>query len=250
MQHEDFTGAKLLIKVLDSYGVSPNAGPVLDFGCGKGGLVHEFEKAGFSAFGCDVSPYWERNTELKSKDNFKTISLSPYKLPYPDGYFAAVVSTSVLEHCLTTEESFMEIKRVLRPGGISAHFYPGKWYLPHEPHIYVPLLNFFYPYIPKWWLWLFALLGVRNEFQQGFSAAETVEANIKFCNTRMIYKTKSAYRRLSLKIFGNCEFPMRLYIDHASGGYAKLARRLPFKGFTEWLSSQIRMAIIVQRKEG
>jgi SAM-dependent methyltransferase len=249
MQDQALTAANFLIKTLDFYGVGRSAGPVLDFGCGAGGLVKEFGEAGFSAHGCDVSPYWEANSDLKSKDCFKIISRTPYKLPYPDAYFSAVISTSVLEHCLTTEESFMEIKRVLKPSGISLHLYPGKWYLPYEPHIYVPLLNFFYPYIPKWCLWIFALLGVRNEFQEGLTAAETVKANLVFCETRMIYKTKRAYKRLSLKIFGNCEFPMRLYIDHAAGGYPKLARRLPFRGVTGWLSAQIRMAVIVQRKK-
>lgn len=68
------------------------------------------------------------------------ISMQPYRLPFAANEFDVVGSTSVLEHAQNTEECYRAIHRVL-PGGVALHGFPGKWYLPRKPHIYVPLVN-------------------------------------------------------------------------------------------------------------
>jgi len=107
---------------------------ILDFGCGRGNLVDLFLQRGFDAYGCDVESYWP-------DDHFKVerlgrITQDPYQLPFDENTFDFVVSTSVLEHAQNKKECFLEIHRVLRPGGYSMHLHPGKWYSPYEPHVY------------------------------------------------------------------------------------------------------------------
>ncbi len=49
-------------------------------------------------------------------------------LPFEDGYFDLVFSSNVLEHVDQLEEAFIEMKRVLAPGGIMIHSMPtGTW---------------------------------------------------------------------------------------------------------------------------
>jgi ubiquinone/menaquinone biosynthesis C-methylase UbiE len=117
---------------------------VLDLGYGMGELVKSLVEQGYDAYGCDIEELWIKNPEIDCKRLAK-IPLSPYKLPYPDDSFDVIVSTVVLEHVQNIEEVFKEIHRVLKIGGYSMHLFPAKWYLPSEPHIFVPLVNFFWP---------------------------------------------------------------------------------------------------------
>lgn len=92
---------------------------VLDFGCGEGQLVHALVRRGFDAYGCDIAGVPVGQGRLRQVG-------SPYRLPFGDDSIDVVVSTSVLEHALNKEECFREIHRVLRPGGLAMHLYPGK----------------------------------------------------------------------------------------------------------------------------
>ncbi len=220
---------------------------ILDFGAGRGYLVEQLRNLAYDARGCDVDSHWLKNPNL-SPEFFRKINLSPYGLPYENETFDVVVSTSVLEHAQNKREFFSEIHRVLKPGGISMHILPGKWYLPTEPHIFVPLVNYMWPHCPRWWLNLFAWLGTRNSKQQGKTWREVSESNAHYCKHGLSYISKRAYRKLSMEIFGNFSSPSAFYVQHSYGGVAKLLRRLPCKGFTGWLAGAFRMYFIVQRK--
>ena len=220
---------------------------VLDVGTGSGKLVTNLAALGYDAHGCDVGGYWQKESDAEVK-KFSQIALDPYRLPYGDATFDVVISTSVLEHAQNKEELFLEIHRVLKPGGYSMHIFPSKWYLPVEPHIYVPLVNFFWPSCPKWWLALWAFLGIRNEFERGKSWREVLERNWEYCQKGLSYWPNSAYQELSMKIFGNFSAPMQFYIHHSYGGIAKLLRKFPFQPLMGWAASQFRMNFIVQQK--
>jgi len=122
----------------------PSKVQVLDFGCGGGEMVESFLALGYEAYGCDIISRWLKNSSVPS-EKFKTISLEPYRLPYGDNNFDVVFSSSVLEHAKNKMQCFQEIRRVLKVGGHSMHVFPGKWHLPYEPHIYVPLVNYQWP---------------------------------------------------------------------------------------------------------
>jgi SAM-dependent methyltransferase len=226
---------------------------VLDWGCGQGGLVEALRTIGYDAYGCDIwagpAPASGSHTAApRNAPYLLPISTEPYRLPFADCTFDVVLSTSVLEHAQNKSECFAEIHRVLKPGGVAMHLYPGKWYLPSEPHIYVPLVNWFWPYCPRWWLWLWAALGVRNEFQGGLSASEVVLRNARYCRNGLSYWSTRRYARLANAVFGNCEWPMDFYIEHADGGMARLARRALGRRLGELLSREFRMAFLLTRR--
>jgi SAM-dependent methyltransferase len=235
--------ALVLDAVRDLAKTNPATAKVLDFGCGRGALVEALCASGVDAYGCDVDPRWDRDTS-----RFAVIQRPNYRIPYEDNSFDLVCSTSVLEHAQNIRECFYEIRRVLKPGGISFHIFPSKWYLPSEPHIHVPFVNVMWPNQPHWWLASWALIGVRNEFQQGLSWREVTEANRHYCETGVSYRTNSFLHEVSIEVFGNCGWPMRYFLSKGDGQVARLYRRLPLKGLIAWMSKHTRMACLVQCK--
>ncbi len=235
--------------IRDRFSLEP--GPnhkVLDFGCGRGVMVNYLHSLGYDAYGCDISGGWEKFPD-SPVDRLALISMEPYRLPYESSTFDIVFSTSVLEHARNQEEFFLEIHRVLKPGGVSMHLYPGKWYLPSEPHIHIPLLNYFWPRHPKWWIDLWLLIWAVYSPKIVPYRKNILQQYIDFCDTGIIYVPNKRYRQLSMKIFGNYGSLMDFYIERSGGGFAWLARKLPFRNLSVWLSSNFRMNFIYQRKE-
>jgi SAM-dependent methyltransferase len=216
----------------------------LDFGCCRGDLVRELRQLGLDARGCDFAGTFDADEHLGA------IQADPYRLPYPDNSFDLVMSASVFEHAQRTEECMAEIHRVLRSGGIAIHSFPGKWYLPVEPHIYVPLVNWFWPLAQRPWLALWAIAGIRNEFQKGLSWREVTRLNETYVREGLCYRTTRHYNSVSDRVFGNYLWAMRFYVEHAPGGAAALAQRLPFKSVSRRLIQECRTSFLVQRKTG
>jgi len=199
---------------------------ISDFGCGSGQLVSAFGKLGLDVYGVDIKPFWLENPQFTDTDRMKVILTNPYRLPYEDETFDCVTSTSVFEHVFNHEECFREIHRVLRVDGFTMHLFPGPWVMPVEPHIFVPLASIIKS---KWWLSIWALIGIRNSFQKGKSWREVVELNYKYCKTGINYIPRKKIKNMVLEIFGNVTYPAKEYIRHSPGRAAKLGRviRLP-----------------------
>jgi SAM-dependent methyltransferase len=174
----------LHLRVLQRRGVAPGpAARVLDFGCGDGASVHAWLEAGFDAWGCDiVAPDDDLGGRLR------TIRSSPSRLPFGDGEFDLVYSEQVFEHVMNPDEAIRELSRVLRPHGVGLHFFPSR-YRPIECHVLVPLAGTFRP---RWWLAFWAKVGVRNEFQRGLGALETVLRNERFLHDETNYVGRNA----------------------------------------------------------
>ncbi len=49
-------------------------------------------------------------------------------LPFRDGSFDLVISSSVVEHLADRQRAFAEMRRVLRPGAYAAHIVPTRWW--------------------------------------------------------------------------------------------------------------------------
>src|SRR5712691_3060774 len=221
---------------------------VLDFGCGSGDLVRHLVRLGYDAHGCDISFAHDSATLPPDPQRCKIIQEHPYRFPFDDGSFDVVVSSSVLEHARNPDEYLQEFRRVLKPGGSAMHIFPGKWYLPCEPHIQVPLANYFFPNCPTWWFAFWTLVGQRSRHHKGLGWRETTEAYREFQASAVFYLTTRQHERLSRKVFGNCEWPMDFYILHAQGRFAQLCRKLPFRTLWGIVSREVRMGFLVQRK--
>src|SRR5215469_11517286 len=148
--------------------IQPNM-KVLDFGAGEGKLVAFALAQGFDAYGCDLyniqySYTLDRDpiaVALREEGRLRPIS-TPYQLPFEDSSIDVVISDQVFEHVLNYPQAIEELRRVMRVGGVFLHTFPSR-YRVIEAHIFVPLASIFRP---RWWLWLWALLGVRNEFRK------------------------------------------------------------------------------------
>ncbi len=90
-------------------------GPVLDLGCGDGHFASvAFERP----LDVGLDPWWGPLLEAKSRGAYCTYVCSDgARVPFEDGYFASVVSNSVLEHIPHIDAVIQEIARVIRPGG-------------------------------------------------------------------------------------------------------------------------------------
>jgi len=105
----------------------PMPRPVLDLGCGDG----HFASLAFGHVEAGFDPWWGPLMEARERGVYRTLALADgAQMPYPDEYFATVVSNSVLEHIANVESVMMEAGRVLRPGGWFYFCVPGPNFLP------------------------------------------------------------------------------------------------------------------------
>src|SRR5512141_2542755 len=88
-------------------------GPVLDLGCGDG----HFTSVAFDhPLDVGLDPWWEPLLEARSRSAYRMLVRSDgAKMPFEDGYFASVVSNSVLEHIPHLDQVLVEVSRVIRP---------------------------------------------------------------------------------------------------------------------------------------
>jgi SAM-dependent methyltransferase len=95
---------------------------VLDLGCGAGRHVVYLARAGFDVCGTDVSPRgldytraWLDKEGLHADLQFSDMTV----IPYPDGYFDAIVSTYVIHHNTmdNIRRCVVEMHRTLAAGG-------------------------------------------------------------------------------------------------------------------------------------
>ena len=81
---------------------------ILDNGCGRGDFLNAFSEQGLEAHGTDLS---SACTEAV------VVDLERDSLPFPDDYFDAVFSKSVIEHLTSCENYMSEMRRVLKKDG-------------------------------------------------------------------------------------------------------------------------------------
>jgi SAM-dependent methyltransferase len=125
----------------------PPGATILDFGCGIGSSVRSLLAQGYNAFGVDVLEYWNRDFDkywligdkppAEIAERLKLVNPANYRLPFDDGTFDFCFSDQVFEHIFDYTTTMSEIVRVLKPGGISLHNFPGPNNL-MEGHVGLP----------------------------------------------------------------------------------------------------------------
>lgn len=158
----------------------PQGASILDFGCGAGNGVRAMRESGYAAFGCDVELHAdEEGRALRDSGILRPITMEPYRVPFENASFDALISNEVFEHVQDYDTAIREIHRLLKPGGASLHLFPARW-MPVEPHVNVPLAGFFRP---RWWLLLWARMGRRNPHQKDLRAVEVARLNEEYLRT-------------------------------------------------------------------
>ena len=99
---------------------------LLDCGCGPGTITVGLAEAVApgSVVGVDLESNQMTIAERTARDrgltNVRFETASVYKLPFPDRSFDAVFSHALFEHLAEPLAALLEVRRVLRPGGVAA----------------------------------------------------------------------------------------------------------------------------------
>lgn len=110
-RHWWFVGRRRI--VLDQLARYGKHGPILDIGCGTGGILTHLERFGW-AYGIDPSP--EAAGYCRER-GVRMALASGLELPFADETFQAVLALDVIEHVDDDVGLLREARRVLRPGG-------------------------------------------------------------------------------------------------------------------------------------
>jgi SAM-dependent methyltransferase len=197
--------------------IGPN---VLDFGAGAGRHVAEFRSAGYDALGVDQQHTSHEDGSVES-EYLRRVSPPEFVLPFADATFDFVYSTSVMEHVLDPGAALIEIARVLRPGGWSAHVFPSRW-RPIEPHMHTPLGGRVQSFA---WMLLWARLGVRNTWQHGLDARTVALRNAQYAKTGINYPTAAEWRLRARPLFRTVEWAERPFIE-ATARISRVSRAI------------------------
>jgi SAM-dependent methyltransferase len=175
--------------ILNMLGVQlPKDAHILDFGCGAGRTVYSLLDQGYTnTVGYDVRDY----LELRDPDDRSRFYIADPVggLPFEDNSFDLIISEQVLEHVMDQVGMLRELHRIMRPGGHALHVFPARYCL-IEQHIYVPFGGVLGH---RWWYKLWALLGIRNEYQKELSADKTADRNAFYFVEGLNYVPNSCY---------------------------------------------------------
>jgi SAM-dependent methyltransferase len=150
----------------------PAAGPILEVGCGTGGLLVAAARARMAIVGVDIAARWLVAARRRLADHNLDVPLlaaSADRLPWPDGYFQTVVADSVVEHLDDPARAVREWARVLRPGGLLLIWSPNRYTMTTDPHLGLWGLGL----LPRHWLpWYLRFRGCRAWPPRTLAASE------------------------------------------------------------------------------
>ena len=204
---------------------------ILDFGCGDGAFVYTWRDLGFDAYGFDIhDTLCQRSGEDRKYFRFFEGSradswdcrLEDLHIPFEDDFFDFAFSLCTLEHVKNLDLAMAELARVLKPGALSFHVYVPRYVLV-DPHTRVPLGGVFQG---RAYLLACALAGIRNEFQKGLSARETMRHNARYLEAGLNYVAPSVMLSVCRRYFSKAAFVPQL---RDFGGRSFVYKTLPYK---------------------
>ena len=99
----------------------PAGARVLDVGCGDAGVLIAFAERGAVCAGIELDEKSLARGRLRAEEHGVDVDLRSgvaENLPWAEASFDVVILDNVLEHVRDRERTLMEIRRVLRPGGL------------------------------------------------------------------------------------------------------------------------------------
>jgi O-antigen/teichoic acid export membrane protein/SAM-dependent methyltransferase len=125
-------------------------GPILEVGCGTGGLLVAATRRRLEIEGVDIAARWLVVARRRLDDHGLWVPLTAASaecLPFADASFGTIVADSLIEHCDDPSAALREWRRVLRPGGQLILWSPNRFTLTTDPHVRLWGLGF----LPRAW---------------------------------------------------------------------------------------------------
>jgi SAM-dependent methyltransferase len=143
---EDRVAATRELRALFSPFVSFKNNTVLDLGCSSGYLLDSFlSQESFTAIGADISGDVLARGRERYGDRIRFVQSTATTIPLESESIDIVYTVDTVEHLSRPREIFLEIHRVLRPGGIAlVHF--GPFRNPYGSHL-EDIIPFPWPHI-------------------------------------------------------------------------------------------------------
>jgi SAM-dependent methyltransferase len=171
---------------------------VMDFGCGRGGLVGQMRLAGAEAYGVDIDERFIHSGRVLSRmwdadRPILSLMAAGGRTIFKDGFFDAVITDQVLEHVADLDALAVEISRILRPGGMVFHRFPGRRLL-IEPHYHLPAVHWLAPHSRPRRLAIRALvgLGARGSLPRDMPPQTKAEIIGTYADTQTFYRAAPA----------------------------------------------------------
>ena len=116
LEQREEPGYRAILDALQTY---VTEGRVLDYGCGVGLMSSLLGKRGFTVVGVDIAEQFIRSAKKKFGDSSSVSFELMDELPlrFSQGAFDAVVTSSVLEHCIGVDAILLEFHRLLKKTG-------------------------------------------------------------------------------------------------------------------------------------
>ena len=177
---------------------------------------------------------WERVGYIHSPNSIVLVE---------DNSFDLIFSDQVFEHVMDYDAAFTEIKRILKPGGVCINIFPGKWKI-RESHVYVPFASVFKTFV---WLYIWALMGIQNEYQKGLSARETALRNLRYLRNGTAYLSRHQIYKHATKHFNSVCFSEEAYFYP---NHQALFKRFPFllPIYRSWFSDFVMRVLVLGKK--
>src|SRR5262249_40420915 len=108
---------------------------VLELGCSSGYLLNSFrQEENFIAIGADIDPEVLGRARTDYGKHVQFVQTTSDHIPVADESVDVVYSIDTIEHLSRPREIFMDVFRIIRPGGMFLiHF--GPWYNPNGAHL-------------------------------------------------------------------------------------------------------------------
>ena len=126
--------------ILNKLKVHDPNGNCLDTGCSSGIITNSLSPLFKNVFGIDIDMMAMQMIDKSQSDNTAYAYADAMKLPFRDASFEGIICSQTYEHVPSSAQLFLEIERVIKPGGVVIFSGPNKTF-PIEPHYYLPFLH-------------------------------------------------------------------------------------------------------------
>ena len=117
-------------------------GICLDIGCSSGFIANSISPLFKHIVGVDIDLAAMKMIRESQNKNTSYAYGDAMALPFSEKSFEVIICSQTYEHVPSSERLFIEIERIIKPGGVLIFSGPNKTF-PIEPHYYLPFLHWF-----------------------------------------------------------------------------------------------------------